>query len=499
MCVVDYRSGKCFTCPTGEMASISPASDPPDPPDESSDRMEAEVTPLSSNPKKRHLSEDHTGPIKKTITNQETASASIQSIYLHPAMSVLGIRQYEENDAGPYIVHVSRIEPDLTAGTTIRPIKFGQFLFNNKIEGICQDGVKRMGRNKIAIQFKSAAGANGFLNNPILKTNKYEAIIPTYNVTRMGLVRGVPVDWSMDEFVESLQIPGPTYVLKARRLNRKNKTDGNIVWEPTQTVVLTFRGQQLPIRVFSFYSSLAVETYQFPTIQCMNCLRFGHIKAQCRSQPRCYRCTQPHIGDNCTIQEPEATCLYCSAHHYSTSRLCPEQERQKSIKMIMARDGISYQEACGQMPKVGRTYNQIAREPTVPHEVAQPAPPSSACPSQPVQSYKKTLYQNPRPRAPLGKSYDRVSHQKITANVSSPLPNGYSLQVQPSPSTPHSEPQDQLLVQLLTIIISIISQNKISLPSNVAQMISHLSSLIGHNGSMSINAVEQQEPPSEGS
>lgn len=482
------------------MAPISPAPDPPDPPNLSNERMEADETPSTSNPKKRHLSDVQAGSAKKTITNQESASASIQTVYLHPAMSVLGIKQYEENDAGPYIVHVSRIEPDLTAGTTIRPIKFGQFLFNNKIEGICQDGVKRVGRNKIAIQFKSAASANRFLNNPILKTHKYEAIIPTYNVTRMGLVRGVPVDWSMDEFVESLQIPGPTYVLKARRLNRKTKTDGNIVWEPTQTVVLTFRGQQLPIRVFSFYSSLAVETYQFPTIQCMNCLRFGHIKVQCRSQPRCYRCTQPHSGDNCDVQESEATCLYCSANHYSTNRSCPEQERQKSIKMIMARDGISYQEACGQMPAVGRTYNQIAREPIAPHELIHRVPPSFASPSQPIQSYKKTTYQNPRPRATLGKSFDRAAHQNIVANVQSPLPNGYSLQSsQPLPSTSHTDPQDQLLVQLLTIIISIISQNKISLPSNVAQTISHLSSMIGHNGSMSINTVEQQEPPSEGS
>lgn len=486
------------------MDPISRVPEPPDPPDPPNCAMETTDYTLVSNPKsskKRQRPDDDAGSAKKTVINHEIATASIQSVYLHPAMSVLGIKQYEITDSGPYVVHVSRVEPDLTSGATLRPIKFGQFLFRNKIDDICQDGVKQVGRNKISIQFKSVSGANNFLNNPVLKNCKYEAIIPTYNVTRMGLVRGVPVDWSMDEFIESLQIHGGIYVLKARRLNRKTKSnDGTIVWEPTQTVVLTFRGQQLPTRVFSFYSSLTVETYQFPTIQCMACLRFGHIKAQCRSQPRCYRCTQSHTGDSCNVQEHEATCLYCSAHHFSTSRQCPEQERQKTIKMIMSRDGISYQEACGQMPKVDKPYNQIARETVVPSQQVYQPPFLSAGPSQSVQTYKKTTYHNARPRAPLGKAFDRISHQNIIANVPSSLPNGYFLQnAQPQPSLPHSGSQDQLLVQLLNIIISIISQQSINLPSNVAQMISHLSSITKHNGSMPINSMEQQEPPSEGS
>lgn len=475
---------------SGEMESISPEGLPPDPPDA--------VPPSAS--KKRHLNEEQVGPIKKTIIDQESASASIQTIYTHPSMSILGIRSYETTDSGPFIVHVSRVEPDPAAGTTIRPIKFGQFLYQNKIEHICQDGVKKVGRNKISIQFKSASGANNFLNNSMLQKYKYEATIPTYNVTRMGLVRGVPVDWSMDEFVESLQTPGYcTQILKARRLNRKNKSEGTIVWEPTQTVVLTFRGQELPLRVFSYYSSLEVETYQYPTIQCMNCCRFGHIKAQCRSKPRCYRCAQPHLGDDCLIPEAESTCLYCSAKHFSTSRTCPEQNRQKSIKTVMSRDGVSYEEASSQFRKITKPYSQAVQETTSSQQQSSPPPPSNAPSPYPSQSYNKTVTRSPHPKAPLGKSYDRVAHQNIVSEPPSSFPNGSAFQMsQPSP-LPREASQDQLLAQLLTIIISIISQNSINLPSNVAHMITQLSSLITHNGSHPNPSMERQKPPSKDS
>lgn len=52
---------------------------------------------------------------------------------------------------------------------------------------------------------------------------KFNASVLTYNITRMGLVMGITVDWSMAELVESLELPsGCVAIMKARRLNRKN-------------------------------------------------------------------------------------------------------------------------------------------------------------------------------------------------------------------------------------------------------------------------------------
>lgn len=53
---------------------------------------------------------------------------------------------------------------------------------------------KNDGRNKIDVQFSSAEAANNFLKNPVRSVFKYVAIIPTINITRMGLVKRVPVD-----------------------------------------------------------------------------------------------------------------------------------------------------------------------------------------------------------------------------------------------------------------------------------------------------------------
>ncbi|KOB70054.1 reverse transcriptase, partial [Operophtera brumata] len=320
--------------------------DPPDPPDG--------PTPTSSsqdvtrpNPKSKRKAQDLPSSADSTATaskvqakpteiDEAPTHASIQTTWLHPIL-VIGVKEYSAIDKGPFIVQVSREVPDVSAGTTIRPIKFGQFLSNHKIANICSDGIKSVGRNRVSVEFRTATDANKFLEKTeLLSQYKYVADIPTYNITRMGLVRNVPVDMSVEEFAENLEVPsGCGYVIKARRLNRKSVEDGKSSWVPTQAVVLTFRGQILPQRVFSFHTSLPVEIYQLPTIQCQNCCRFGHVKAQCRSKPRCYKCTKDHTGEGCDKTEAQAFCLHCNGNHFANSRSCPELERQRSIKAFM--------------------------------------------------------------------------------------------------------------------------------------------------------------------
>ncbi|CAH2107431.1 unnamed protein product [Euphydryas editha] len=268
---------------------------PPDPPDtggttdgqiisdSSSSQQSLRKIPAIDNPSSDSSS-------KKTIVHPSTATPSIQSIFTHPSFSE-GPKSYSNDDQGPFIVYVSRETPDPASGTTIRALKFGQFLHTHKIDSVVKDGVKNVGRNKISIEFSSAQAANKFLQNPVVVMCKYNTIIPTFNITRMGLVKGIPVDWSMDELVESIELPsGCGIIVKARRLNRKSLQEGSVTWVPTQSVVLTFRGQMLPNRIYSYHTSLPVETYNLPTIQCLNCCRYGHIKTQCRSQPWCYKC-----------------------------------------------------------------------------------------------------------------------------------------------------------------------------------------------------------------
>lgn len=86
-------------------------------------------------------------------------------------------KSYISTDKRPFIVYVSRGSPDPSAGTYI-----------------VNDGVKNVCRNKISVQFTSAVAANNFLINPVLSLCKYVCVIPTFNITRMGIVKRVPIE-----------------------------------------------------------------------------------------------------------------------------------------------------------------------------------------------------------------------------------------------------------------------------------------------------------------
>ncbi|CAH2089174.1 unnamed protein product [Euphydryas editha] len=173
------------------------------------------------NPRKRLVVDDLTtsNPSSKiTIIHPSSAIPSIQTVYVHPSFSEAP-KSYTDDDKGPFIDHVSKEVA----------INFGQFLHTHKIKLNVNDGVKNIGRNKISVEFSFAEADNSFTFNPILEMNKYKTTVPTYNITRMGIIKGIPVYWSIQELVKSLELlSGCRKVIKARRLNRKFITEGTI-------------------------------------------------------------------------------------------------------------------------------------------------------------------------------------------------------------------------------------------------------------------------------
>lgn len=142
------------------LAPVLPPDPPPDPPDPGPINMVVDNVP--SGGLKRRIQDDVQSSAKKNISSSELSVPSIQTVYTHPSFVVEAVNTYTSMDKGPFVVHVSRSSPDPAAGTTIRPIKFGQFLATHKFKNICPDGVKRVGRNKISVQFTSAEDANKF-------------------------------------------------------------------------------------------------------------------------------------------------------------------------------------------------------------------------------------------------------------------------------------------------------------------------------------------------
>lgn len=396
------------------------------------------------------------------IYNNETVEGPPSK---HPKQNVARAN-YITTDKAPFLVHVSREESSPNSGTVLHPLKFGQFLFDAKIPNILSNGIKRVGRNKISVEFRNHQDANDFIINPLLAKNGFTATIPTYNISRIGLVREIPVDWSPEIVMETVKVPpGCGKIIKVRRINKKVIINGAPEWHPTQLVALTFDGQTLPDHVYCCYSSLKVELYRFPTVQCYNCCRFGHTKTQCRSKSRCYKCSQSHSGETCSTESTEATCISCSGKHFATNKNCPEYVRQTEIKHVMADRNISYQEAARLVAPSYKSFSDVTQSQS--SQSPKPILSSPHIPTTSNTSHKKTVTLKPslRPTPPPG--YDRIAHNSIINNYQpSHSANGCALQNSFGNSETKNTPNTIELI--LSLLLDLIISNNFTLPDHVA-------------------------------
>ncbi|KAJ8716397.1 hypothetical protein PYW07_003024 [Mythimna separata] len=435
-------------------------------------------------------------PIMDTETSNRKRVAgsppAISDIPTKIPKSVTGRLTYTKKDNPPYIVHVS-LKHDQTSGTVLQPIKFGMFLTKNNVSNVRLDGIKRIGRNRVSVEFKSHQDANSFLNNSILPKNDYVAAIPQFNITRMGIVRDIPVEWSEDDVIANIQVPegcGP--IIKARRMSRKVSSSGVTEWKPTQTVVLTFDGQVLPKRVISFYSSLPVERYTYPTILCYHCCRFGHTRTLCRSKPRCFKCGENHPGDGCDVSKESSFCVSCTGNHFANDSACPELGRQKSIKALMSEKSISYVEASRVFPPVSRSYADVSRTPRKNVSQSQSSSPIPVT----QKSYRKTVFLKPKTHAPLSPGYNRQAHQELTQNYSfSPTRNGCALPTEVTePITYKKENNPASILEFITnMLMAVLASPTHSIPDHVAQKLNSIVNFIHNGPSPDIPSVECEE------
>lgn len=374
----------------------------------------------------------------------------------HPTMQI-GRTIYEAYDIGPFVVHAQKVPSDKDI-PSLHPVQFGYFLKQNSIKNIINGSIKRIGRNRISISFSDYKYANEFINNPCLTRNNFKAFIPSFNVTRMGLVRGVPAEWTPEEIMDNISLPvGSGKLIKVRRLNYKVRNSTPPEWKPSQTVVLTFDGQALPKHVFVCYNALPVELYSYPTIQCYSCCRFGHTKTKCNSRPRCYKCGQGHTGDTCTIEDDSAYCCLCSGLHFATNRKCPEYERQTKIKLYMAQRCVSYAEANKAHEPVSKSFADIVKLSNMQNTSHSPLSPTSpSSPSIPSysRSYRKTVFTKPTSPKPKRLGYNKTEHFNLIKDYDAPPPhNGVALKGNSNNSETMFSISD--VIQLLTEIKSI--------------------------------------------
>lgn len=250
---------------------------------------------------------------------------------------------YTNNDLGPFIVYVQNKEGNIGKFhriSTAKLIREAIPQFQNNINDISVIGV-----NRIKVEFSNGESANKLVESKLLSEKNYDVFIPQFNKRRQGVVKGVDIDISEEELVHIIK---PKFgkeleILEIRRLKRKLIINNEVTYVPNQTIVISFKGQTLPKQVVIEKIIFEVEPYIQRVVQCLKCLRYGHISNQCKGTERCKRCGEPH--SNCS-QDEILFCVLCKGAHEATDRrVCPEFAKQKTVKNIMGTQNISYKEA----------------------------------------------------------------------------------------------------------------------------------------------------------
>lgn len=279
--------------------------------------------------------------------DQNTENRNITKISANAQTEERKKYSYSYTDARPYEVHIQH-KNGYNVGN-YNHLAIAKEVFNLKLDDVCK--INKKGKNRISVEFKNFNNANNFLNNEILINKGYELFIPVNNIACRGVVRYVDKSITDEELIayskcKNLNIK----ILNAKRLNRKQIENNVIKYIPTGSVCFTFSGKNLPKEVAIYNLNMKTEPYISPVIQCFNCLRYGHTRAQCKGKSRCNRCGRGHEEEgDCLLP---IKCVHCnSTEHISTSKTCLEFSRQKQIKEIMALDNISYFDAQQRIPK----------------------------------------------------------------------------------------------------------------------------------------------------
>lgn len=441
------------------------------------EQMPAKLPISEKTNKSSLLSEEHissTPPSNSSLITANPSSTPVPTPTTSPSQTTA--RLYNNIDRPPFITHVTKVSNE-GKPSTLYDVDFGHFLFKHKIKPVW-NGVKSVGRNRLSVEFKTAAEANSFVKSDVAKKNSYNVFIPTYQVTKLGVTKGIPQHWTIEDILENITVPqGFGKVIKARRLNYRFSTGTSIEWKPSQSVVLTFDSKDLPQSVTMFHVSLPVELYVFPTVQCYKCCRFGHTKNLCRSEPRCFKCGSSHSGDSCDKAEENYKCLNCSGNHMSISKSCPELSRQRNIKHTMAEKNISYAEASRMFNKAITSYSEVASKNLTP-----PQPSSS--------SFRKTVQKIIKPRVSTKKN--NTYHESLLWFPNGQLPsstdgNAYAK----SPGKEHNNTDlNSTLITSFLQILQTLNKNHIQIPSHVAKQITRIINTTKNGSSDEDSSVE---------
>lgn len=191
--------------------------------------------------------------------------------------------------------------------------------------------IDRKGANLIQVTYNNALEANNLMNNQIQwLPQKWQAYVPNFKTTRIGVGRGIKASLTEDQIREGLS--WDHQAIKVIRMDRftkpSNQKDKKHESVPTETVKFVFEGERLPTQLKIFKTVIKIQPFEPRLKQCRKCQRIGHPKKQCRGKERCAICAENHEEKDCNNTRTQ--CANCKDQHKATDRGC----RVKTNSMI---------------------------------------------------------------------------------------------------------------------------------------------------------------------
>lgn len=211
--------------------------------------------------------------------------------------------------------------------------------------------IKKINKNQITVAFKDLKLANNVIDDDRIEKMGYNAYIPFCYISKAAVIRNVDVEFDENTLKNNIKCH-PYNVLKVERFSKRVTINNEIKFVPSETCKVFFGGQDLPKYLSIWNVRFECDPYIRKIRQCLNCLRYGHIKRNCKGLERCMKCgVENHISVNC--ESNKLKCINCKREHSANYPECPERMRQLNINVDMGLKNLTFAEANIENP---RTY-----------------------------------------------------------------------------------------------------------------------------------------------
>lgn len=249
---------------------------------------------------------------------------------------------FQKGDKAPYMIHLQRISDEEGKYSPLLTLQLCKLLERAGIKFKTIDPVSKKNWN---VFFESMDAANRALSNDMLKDMKLRATLPVHHITCKGKIGGIPLEMSVQELCKKISEENSVKATDGFRLKRRIKKDtGEVEWQDTYSVVLTFRCRNRPEKVHVDRTILYTSVYVLQIRQCFKCGQVGHSKKFCKNIEKCLICNEERHPEGVKCSK-SPKCVNCSGPHRSLDKNCTKIIKAREINEVMANNNVSFFEA----------------------------------------------------------------------------------------------------------------------------------------------------------